>query len=281
MKKILTYLLLFLGIALFLSRFVICQMRWSDKKALRVFKSNHVPLEFFDTVINNRRIHYAATGSDSLPTLIIIHGSPGSWFHYMSTMRDQDLRKKFRIVSFDRPGFGQSDYGKALNLQEQCALLLPVMQGLANGKPLFICGHSYGGPVVAKLAADAPGLFHTIVIAAGSLDPDQEKKETWRRIMENKPLSAFLPGAHRASNTELLYLKEDLKPLAADLVKIRSHVRFIHGDRDTWVPIENVRYGVKMMTQAASIRIDTIRGARHHIPWKHKKEFKKVLLELY
>jgi pimeloyl-ACP methyl ester carboxylesterase len=281
MKKALLFTVLFLGVALFLSRCVISQMRWSDKKALRVFKSKNVPLEFFDTVIRGRTIHFASTGSDTLPTLIIIHGSPGSWFHYMKLMRDAELRKKFRIVSFDRPGFGQSDYGKPLGLQEQCALLLPVVRKLANGKPLFLCGHSYGGPVVAKLGADAPELFHSIVIAAGSLDPDLEKKETWRHIMENEPLSLFLPGAHRPSNTELLYLKEDLKPLAADLKNITSHVHFIHGDEDTWVPIENVRYGVKMMPNAASIRVDTIRGAGHQIPWKYRDEFKNLLLELY
>jgi pimeloyl-ACP methyl ester carboxylesterase len=119
------------------------------------------------------------------------------------------------------------------------------------------------------------------VIAAGSLDPDLEKKETWRRIMEKKPLTYFLPGAHRPSNTELIYLKEDLKPLAADLGKVRSHIYFIHGDKDTWVPIENVRFGVKMMPNAASIRIDTVKGAGHQIPWKYRDEFKKILLELY
>jgi hypothetical protein len=41
---------------------------------------------------------------------------------------DEDLRKKYRIISMDRPGFGFSDYGKAMHLQEQCKLLLPVLQ---------------------------------------------------------------------------------------------------------------------------------------------------------
>ena len=163
-------------ISLFLCRCVISKTRWSDKKAQRVFSGKNIPLQLFDTLINGRHIHYAMTGSDTLPSLVFIHGSPGSWFHYMKFMRDADLLKKFRIISFDRPGFGFSNFEKAMHLQDQCKLLLPVLQQLKNDQPMFLCGHSYGGPVVAKLAADAPGLFKTVVIAAGSLDPAQEKK---------------------------------------------------------------------------------------------------------
>ena len=89
-------------ISLFLSRCVVSKMRWSDKKAQRFFKTKNVPLQLFDTVIDGRHIHYAMTGSDTLPSLVFIHGSPGSWFHYMKFMLDEDLRKKFRIIWFER-----------------------------------------------------------------------------------------------------------------------------------------------------------------------------------
>jgi pimeloyl-ACP methyl ester carboxylesterase len=280
MKKFFLAFAALLLTALFLSRCVISKMRWSDSKAERVFKNNNVPLQIFDTLINNRHIHYVVTGNNDLPTLVFIHGSPGSWFHYMKFMRDTELRKKFRIVCIDRPGFGYSDYGKAMHLQEQCQLILPILQKLKTGKPMYLCGHSYGGPVVAKLAADAPDLFKTVVIVAGALDPAQEKKEAWRHIMEQPPMYWFLPGAFQASNTELLYLKEDLKPLANDLIKIKTSILFVHGDKDTWVPIENVAYGKKMMSNASAVNIDTIYGADHQIPWKNRQELKQILLRL-
>ena len=145
---------------------------------------------------------------------------------------------------------------------------------------MILCGHSYGGPVVAKLAADAPSLFKIVVIVAGAIDPAQEKKEGWRHMMDKKPFFWFLPGAFQQSNTELLYLKEDLKPLANDLSKITTRIVFIHGDQDDWVPIENIAYGKKMMTKAASISVDTLKGADHQIPWKNREELKKILLQL-
>lgn len=273
-------LLAVICIALFLSRCIVAKMRWNDKKAQRVFKGKNVPLQIFDSVFDGHHIHYSMTGSDTLPSLVFIHGSPGSWFHYMRFMWDDDMRKKYRVISFDRPGFGFSGYGKAMHLQEQCKLLLPVLQSLKNNQPMILCGHSYGGPVVAKLAADAPALFKTIVITSGSLDPAQEKRESWRYVMNNKPLSWFLPGAFYPSNVELLYLKKDLVPLADDLHKITTTVVFIHGDKDTWVPIANITYGQKKMVNASSITIDTLKGAGHQIPWKNREDFKKILLSL-
>jgi pimeloyl-ACP methyl ester carboxylesterase len=280
MRKFIIYFGVLIIVIVFLSRCMVFKMRWSDNKAQRVFKDKKVPITFYDTIINARHIHYAMTGSDALPTLVFIHGSPGSWFHYFRFMYNADLLKKYRIVSIDRPGYGHSDFGRAMHLQEQCKLLLPVLRRLKNDQPMILCGHSYGGPVVAKLGADAPELFSKLVIAAGSIDPALEKKETWRHIMGKKPLFWLLPGAFQPSNTELLYLKEDLKPLAGDLEKITSDVLFIHGDHDQWVPIENVAYGQKMMIHAASIRSDTIRGADHNFPWKRREEFKNILLGL-
>ena len=145
---------------------------------------------------------------------------------------------------------------------------------------MILCGHSLGGPLVAKLAAEDPGLISKLVIIAGSIDPDLEGKETWRQVMHIKPLSWFLPGVFETSNTELLYLKDDLKPLAADLSKISCDVLFIHGNKDNWVPIENIAYGRKMMTHARSISSDTLEGADHNFPWNRREEFKSWLMNL-
>lgn len=281
-KRIMRWTFSLLGILLAYIIFCQCcmRMRWNDDKVYRVFASKHAPLQIHDTLISGRHIHYAISGDTSLPTLVFIHGSPGSWFHYMKYMYDSALLRKFRIVSFDRPGFGYSDFGQAMHLQDQCRLLLPVLQSLKTTQPLFLCGHSMGGPVVVQLAAMDTALFKTVVIVAGAIDPAQEKYETWRHILRYKPLYWLLPGAFGPSNTELLWLKKDLYPLADEMKKIRAQIWFIHGDEDTWVPIENIAYGKKMMINAASIRVDTLHGADHQIPWKNREQLKSLLLQL-
>ena len=279
-KKIIFYSLVLLTIWILLAQCMIMKERWSDKKAYTVFKAKKVPLQLHDTIINNSHLHYAISGSDTLPTLVFIHGSPGSWIHYMRYMWDTALQKKYRMVAIDRPGFGYSSFGKAIHLAEQSKIILPVLQKIKNNKPMYALGHSMGGPVLVKLAADAPTLFNKIVIAAGALDVGQEKKETWRKVMNIKPLYWALPGAFGPSNTELLYLKKDLLLLQNDFAKITCHVLFVHGDKDTWVPIENVAYGKKMITNASSIIIDTLKGANHQIPWKNRVALRDILLKL-
>ncbi|MEO6671351.1 MAG: alpha/beta hydrolase [Ferruginibacter sp.] len=281
MRRTLLYSSVLLLIWVLLAQCFIMRNRWSDKKAYNVFKSRHVPLKIFDTVINKRHLHYAVCGNDSLPALVIIHGSPGSWMNYMKFMWDSTMREKFRIIAIDRPGFGYSDFGHAMHLQEQCEIILPLLQKLKTSKPMFLAGHSLGGPMVVKLAAEDPGLFHTIIIIAGALDVSQEKKETWRHVLNIKPFYWLLPGAFGPSNTELLYLKKDLIPLQDDFRKITCNVVFVHGDEDSWVPIENIAYGKKMMTNASSILADTLHAVDHQVPWKRQDELKKIFLDLY
>jgi pimeloyl-ACP methyl ester carboxylesterase len=280
MRKILLYFITLLSIWILLAQCMIMKERWSDKKAYSVFKTKNVPLQMHDTVINNSHLHYAVCGEDRLPTLVFIHGSPGTWMHYMKFMWDSSMRKKFRIVAIDRPGFGYSSFGKAMHLQEQSNMILPVLEKLKTDKPMFLVGHSMGGPVAVKMAADNPALFKTLVIVAGAIDLNQESKETWRKIMNVKPFYWALPGAFGPSNTELLYLKKDLIPLQNDFAKITCNILFVHGDKDTWVPIKNIAYGKKMMINAASISADTLRGADHQIPWKNKQTFTDILLGL-
>jgi pimeloyl-ACP methyl ester carboxylesterase len=263
-----------------LAQTLIFENRWSDTKAHSVFKAKKVPLQLFDTTINNRHLHYAVSGADSLPTLVFIHGSPGSWMNYMMFMWDTAMQKRYRMVSIDRPGFGYSDFGKAVCLQEQADLIMPVLKSLKTSRPMLLCGHSIGGPLVVQLAAMDTSLFSDIIITGGSIDYHQEVQETWRNVMAIKPLYWMLPGAFGPSNTELLLLKDDLIKMEKSFETVRSRIHFIHGDKDTWVPIENIAYGMEKFVNARSIAADTILGAGHQIPWANQKEFKKILLNL-
>lgn len=281
MRKFLLYSCLFICTWLFLANCFIMRNRWPDGKATRVFAARQVPLRMYDTVISNRHLHYAISGNDSLPALVFIHGSPGSWMNYIKFMWDEEIRKKFRVVAIDRPGFGYSDFGKAMHLEDQCKIILPLLRSLKSGKAMFLCGHSLGGPVSIQLAAMDTSLFETIVLVAGSIDVNQEKKENWRRVMSVPVLRWFLPGAFAPSNKEILFLKKDLIALQKQFAKVHSNVKFIHGDADTWVPIQNIAYGKKALVNARSITADTLSGADHQIPWKNREELKQILMRLY
>jgi pimeloyl-ACP methyl ester carboxylesterase len=230
--------------------------------------------------VDGFKMHYAKSGNDTLPTLFFVHGSPGGWTAFERYMQDKDLLVKYRMISIDRPGFGYSQFGDAKNLDEQSRIISPIVKSFQNGKPRYAVGHSLGGPMIVKLQIDNENLFAGLVFLAASNDPDLEKPERWRFMVKGSPLQYFLPGAFRPSNEELVYLKKDLKDLDKEWDMITCPVWIIHGDKDTFVPVENVDYSKKKLTNAKSVEVTILPGARHFIPWEQYEEIKAVLMKL-
>ena len=256
------------------------KFRTPDAEAQKSFAQKNIPFSFHDKLLNDRKIHYAVSGIDSLPTIIFIHGSPGSWDAFESYMLDTDLLKKFRMVSIDRPGFGYSDFGKSENLATQSIMISPVIKDLKNGRPVILVGHSLGGPLLIKLFADNPDAFQSLVILSGSVDPALEEKESWRQPLMYFPLEYFVPGAMRPSNKELWWLKKDLVSLKDDFPKVDCPVYIVHGQQDNMVPLANAEYSRKMLTHSPKVEMVLLPGANHFIPWRNYEEIKTLLLSI-
>lgn len=254
--------------------------RKSDTEMKKDFADHGVTLTTFTERIDGRSMHYAKTGADTLPTIYFIHGTPGSWDAFAGYLRDRELIQHYRLISIDRPGFGYSDYGDAVHLQRQSELISPLFYKLDNGKPNYIVGHSLGGPMIIKLAADNPKVFAALVMLAGSVDPAEEKPERWRPWLFKTPLNWFVPGAMRPSNEELWYLKKDLVDLVPDFNKISAPVFILHGDKDELVPVGNVEYAKKMLAKSTNISVTIFPEENHFIPWTRYREIKELLLHL-
>ena len=252
----------------------------SDSEAKKDFEKDGVVLTIKTVKLGKRTMHYAQSGNDTLPTIFFVHGSPGSWNAFTQYMKDKDLLSKYRMISVDRPGFGDSDFGKALPLKEQSALISPLFNEWKNGKPFYLVGHSLGGPMIIQLYADNPGLVNGLVLLAASVDPAEEKKEPWRYIMDGTLMRYFIPGAFRPSNRELIFFKKDVYALQDKFSMVKSKVYIIHGSKDTFVPAGNAAYAAKKFVNASSVEIMMIEGASHFIPWQHYDTIKKVLMKL-
>ena len=257
------------------------KFRISDTEAKENFKKAGVSLTTATVKIDRANLHYAKTGNDTLPTIIFVHGSPGSWNAFAQYMQDKDLLQKYRMISIDRPGFGYSDFGEARHLEEQSALISPLFKLWQNHKPMYLVGHSLGGPMIIQLNADNPGLFNGLVLLAGSVDPAEEKKEVWRYILDAGVFRYFVPGAMRPSNTELKYFKKDVYALQDKFTMVKCKVFIVHGTKDPLVPVGNSIYAKKKLINAASVNLTLIPDANHFIPRTKYDIIKKVLMELY
>lgn len=253
--------------------------RKSDSEMKTRFSKKNVSLRTQTVSIEGHNLHYAETGDAASPTIIFVHGTPGSWDAFADYMMDVQLLSKYRMISIDRPGFGYSDFGKSENLQKQSLLLSPLLKKLSNGKPCYLAGHSLGGPLVVRLAADNPTLISGLIMISASVDPSLEKPEKWRPVLFNTPLNLFVPGAFKPSNLELWYLKKDLVTLKPAYAAIHCPVYFIHGDKDTWVPPSNVSYATKLLKNTTIYTV-MLPGGNHFIPWTKFSEIKTVLMNL-
>ena len=146
---------------------------------------------------------------------------------------------------------------------------------------MALIGHSLGGPMVVKLAAENPELPITnLVVLAGSVDPAEEKPEAWRVPLDRTFLRYLIPGAMRPSNAELLLFKDDVYGLANDFPKVTCHVLIMHGDVDDFVPPGNAVYLKNHLTNAKDIKLVWFEGQRHFIPWTKFTDIRNELLSL-
>ncbi len=256
------------------------RMRISDRKAKVEFQKEGVHVDFCHITIDGVNLHYVKNGSNLLPTLFFIHGSPGSWDAFKTYLVDSELLKFFRIIVIDRPGYGYSQFGRAFHLEKQASLIYGIIKTEDFGHPFHLIGHSIGGPVVVKIAQDHPTIFTSLTLLAGSISPYDEPKEKWRSIFVSTPLQYLIPGALRTSNTEIYYFKKDLFDMDTSYDRLKMPITFIHGDKDPLVTVKNVDYGKRKLEHNKNIKIIIIPGANHFIPWEHYDIIKKHLLTL-
>lgn len=278
---------IFLLLALSLLTLQSCfSFRVTDKAAIEKFNAAGVQLHFKNFKVNEHNLQYAQTGNERFPTLIFVHGTPGSWSAFQDYLLDSDLLKKYRLISIDRPGFGHSSFGNAMNLTQQSVIISAFLKEIQNGKRVFLVGHSLGGPMICRLAVDNPEMIAALVILAGSQDPAAEKAEKWRPLLFKTSLNYLIPGSWRPSNEELWYLKKDLLALKPDLSKITCPVYLLHGTKDILVPFSNVAYTDKMLTGTAKKEIivfedEKAKTDNHFLPSKKFTEIKALLLKLH
>jgi pimeloyl-ACP methyl ester carboxylesterase len=233
------------------------------------------------TIGHGRLINYLHAGDENLPLVVFVHGSPGSLSAFIDFMDDSILLKHAQLISVDRPGFGESNFGYAeKSIQKQAQYLKPILEKHKNNKPVILVGHSLGGPVISRMAMDYQELIDGLIIVAGSIDPDLEPNETWFRAPLATPfLNWILPRSFRASNLEIYKLKPELQEMLPLWKKITCPVVVIQGNKDNLVAPENAEFAKKMLTNT-SVEFILKEDMNHFVPWQHPELIREGILRL-
>ncbi len=219
-------------------------------------------------------VSYLRAGDSRGTRLILVHGTPGSataWSDYvLSPPPGMD------VLALDRPGFGRSGpAGAMVSLSDQAAAVLALMP--EGGRPVVLLGHSLGGPIVARVAADHPDRVAGLVLLAASLDPALEAIHPLQYVGAWGLVKPLLPRMLRNANAELMALKPELESLALALPRITAKVVIVHGTRDDLVPVANVPFMQAHLTGARCVKTVLLEGQNHFLPWNSEATVREAI----
>jgi len=120
--------------------------------------------------VDGVRLHYVERGSG--PALILLHGN-GSMIQDFESSGLIDLAaEKYRVIVFDRPGFGHSGRprGTVWTPDAQASLIRRALDRLGIGEALVL-GHSWGASVAVALGLRYPDFVRGLVLASGYYYP--------------------------------------------------------------------------------------------------------------
>ena len=120
--------------------------------------------------VNGVRLHYVERGSGE--PLVLLHGN-GSMIQDFESSGLIDLAAKdYRVIIFDRPGFGHSDRPRNVvwTPDAQAELIKQALERL-DVRNAIVLGHSWGASVAVTLALKYPDLVRGLVLASGYYYP--------------------------------------------------------------------------------------------------------------
>ena len=111
-------------------------------------------------------IAYSETGNRNGPLMLFVHGLGvwrKTWIETVKHPSYASIRRRFRCVAIDLPGFGDSGVLKGTHcIEEMAVVILRVVEKLTDKKAILV-GHSLGGSIVLTVGLDHPECVRAVV----------------------------------------------------------------------------------------------------------------------
>ncbi|HEX7150650.1 MAG TPA: alpha/beta fold hydrolase [Thermoanaerobaculia bacterium] len=230
------------------------------------------------------KLHETRAGAGT--PVALVHGLSGSsrwWSRNLEALAAQHL-----VAAVDLVGFGQNQRFRGLprilpSFEEAASLVARWLETF--GEPVHLVGHSMGGQISIRVAAERPDLVRslTLVNAVGipfTIDPGAHI-----RVLPKPPYGGasiarvLVPDFLRAGPTSVA--TATLRVLRGDardwMHAIRAPVLLVWGANDPIVPL---RYGEAMQREIEGSRLEVIPAA-HVAMWDNPAEFNRLALEFF
>lgn len=265
------------------------------------------------TIANPVHLHIEDTGGDGRP-VVLIHGWPLSadaWAPQVPVLQAAG----YRVVAYDRRGFGRSDKPESGYSYDTLADDLERVMDECGLQDATLVGFSMGGGEVARYVTRfGESRLHSVVFAAavppyllktadnpdGPLTPEKAREKT--QSFEDDRDAYFETFTHaffsadgtlqvtEAQRSEALEVCRQCAPHAAaacmesfattdfrdDLAHVTVPTLVIHGEADAIVPFEGS--GQRTHRAVAHSHLVTVPGAPHGLNLSHAQAFNNALL---
>lgn len=218
---------------------------WATRRKTREAEARHPPTGQF-VEVDGMRLHYTEHGADSARAVVLLHGNGAMAREMELSGMVECLAPRYRVIVFDRPGYGYSDRpsGRPLTPPAQAALILHALERLGVREPVVL-GHSWGAMVATAMGLAAPGSVRGLVLVSGYYTPSLRLDVTWM-----SPPALPLVGT---------VLRHTVSPLLARLLW-PAMVRRIFAPAPT-APAFSARYPVWMSLRPGTLRASAAEAA--------------------
>lgn len=281
LRVLIVVIALFIIACLIFDQYV--QFRKSDEELAQTFRERGIDgrIGYYET--HGRKLRYASVGNDSMPTLLLLHGSPGSMSYYSGRYSDSSIFNRFKVISLDRPGYGYSGLGDPEpSIEKQAAMIRPLIDSLHNAtRPIIIAGGSFGAAIACRIAMDYPHLVDGLVLTGPAIAPGEEVYFWFTHLIENPAIRWFIPRIFRSANTEKVHHKAELEKMLPFWKDIRVPVMFLQGENDDIVDTTNAGFARKHLVNVPHLGIEKIPGRAHRLAQFEWPRIRNAILTVY
>lgn len=199
-----------------------------------------------------RRLFYAIQGDSTKPLLVLVHGAPGRWYSSINLFDDSTLLSRYRILAYDRPGYGKSGLGLPINSIEAQAdyLCLLVEHFNTTGQPVTVAGRSYGTAIAACYTMKHPEEVKKLILIGSCIDPAKEKYFWFGYPNVLATVQSFMPTTLNMATSEKFSHRKELRKIAGGWQHIRSQTYLLHGLNDWISDTANAWFAYHQITNA-------------------------------
>ena len=221
-----------------------------------------------------RTIHMQRKINRNLPTLLLVHGSPGSSLDFKAYLIDKALNRKYNIITYDRIGYGENYRGEVLNSLEEEVEVLHEVMGDIKTTDIVLAGYSYGGTAVLA----STNKYKKKVLLAAAVRGDLEPIFWAMKIYEWEFTRPFVPKVFQAAAKEKLRHLSELIDYENQWGEGHTGIISIHGKKDRIVPYQNSIFLMNKLDPNI-YELITLEEGRHDLIWSNFSFIKNILLK--